>query len=194
MQKKQTAAAKKRAGATPKTDGTEIIMVEISSLVPSLKNPRVIRDDRYRKLVKSLKDFPGMLLKRPFVVFTNKAKKLEVLGGNQRLKACKDLKYTKVPVSMADDWTEKQRDEFLLKDNLNYGEWDWEQLAGGAWDIAELKDWGVEGLKFTRPIMDPGPGAADTKGRTKTTVQDMVCPNCDHHFKAETNKINVSNG
>ncbi len=169
-------------------------MVELSQLVPSEKNPRIIRDDRYRKLVQSLKDFPGMLYKRPFVAFTNAAGKLEVLGGNQRLKACKELAYTKVPVAMANDWTPKQRDEFLLKDNLNYGEWDWEQLSGGNWDITDLKDWGVEGIKFSHPAKENAPGAADTKGKTKTTVQDMVCPACDHHFRAETNKINVSHG
>ena len=160
-----------------------IIMAKLSSLVPSPKNPRFIRDSRYRNLVKSLKDFPQMLYKRPFVAFTRPDGKYEVIGGNQRLKACKELKMATVPVALCDDWTQKQRDEFLIKDNLNAGEWDWEKLTTEDWPLADLKDWGVEGVKITAPASND----FNTTPTSKETHQEVECPHCHKKFKAKTN-------
>jgi len=88
------------------------------------KNPRVIKDEKFAKLVQSLKDFPEMLEKRPLVCFTDTDKKLVVLGGNMRLKAANELGLKKMPVILADDWTEEQKAQFLIKDNVSFGEWD----------------------------------------------------------------------
>lgn len=100
-------------------------------------NPRVIKDDAYQRLVKSIQDFPEMLELRPIVIDENGV----ILGGNMRYKACIDAGLTKVPTVQASTLTEEQKREFVVKDNLPYGEWDWEALQG--WDVEELKDWGL---------------------------------------------------
>lgn len=106
-------------------------------------NPRVIKDERFDKLVQSLKDFPGMLEKRPLVCYTDTDGKLVVLGGNMRLKAAKKLKIKELPVVLADDWTEEQRSEFLIKDNVGFGDWNWDELRSD-WDMDQLEEWGLE--------------------------------------------------
>jgi hypothetical protein len=83
-----------------------------------------------------------MLNKRPIVGFTDKDGKYVVLGGNMRLKALKELKYKEVPIIVADEWTEEQKHEFLIKDNVGFGEWDWDMLAN-EWDTEKLEDWGL---------------------------------------------------
>ena len=114
----------------------------ISDIKSNPKNPRVIRDDKFAKLVQSLKDFPEMLEKRPLVCFTDTDNKLVVLGGNMRLKAAKEIGLKKLPVLLADDWNEEQKAQFLIKDNVGFGEWDWEVLAN-EWDTKLLDDWAV---------------------------------------------------
>ena len=84
-----------------------------------------------------------MLNKRPIVAFTDKDGKYVVLGGNMRLKALKELKYKEVPIIVADEWTEEQKHEFLIKDNVGFGEWDWDMLAN-EWDTEKLEDWGLD--------------------------------------------------
>ena len=120
-----------------------MIKVKISEVKSNPKNPRVIRDDKYRKLLRSIDEFPDMLNKRPIVAFTDKDGKYVVLGGNMRLKALKELKHTEVPIVLADEWTEEQKHEFLIKDNLGYGEWDWDALAN-EWDVESLDNWGLD--------------------------------------------------
>lgn len=116
--------------------------VNIKQVKPNPKNPRVIKDDKFRKLVKSIEEFPDMLNKRPLVCFTDVDGKYVVLGGNMRLKALNELKYKEVPILLADDWTEEQKAEFLIKDNVGFGEWDWDDLANN-WDAEKLDDWGL---------------------------------------------------
>ena len=82
-----------------------------------------------------------MLNKRPLVCFTDKDGKYVVLGGNMRLKACKDLGIKELPIILADEWTEEQKDEFIIKDNVGFGEWDWGVLQTD-WDLKSLEDWG----------------------------------------------------
>ena len=106
-------------------------------------NPRVLRDEKFAKLKQSIQDFPDMLNKRPIVAVTDTDGKIMVLGGNMRLRACQDLKMKEVPVILADEWTEEQRREFIIKDNVGFGDWDWEQLAN-EWDAGELADWGLD--------------------------------------------------
>jgi len=102
-------------------------------------NPRVIKDEKFRKLVRSIKDFPKMLELRPIVVDENNM----VLGGNMRLKACIELGLKDVPTIQAKDLTEEQKKEFIIKDNVGFGEWDWDDLANN-WEVEELTDWGLD--------------------------------------------------
>ena len=117
--------------------------VPIGQLKPNPTNPRVLRDDKFAKLKASLQSFPDMLNKRPIVAVTDKDGKYMVLGGNMRLKACADLGMKEVPVILADEWTEEQRREFIIKDNVGFGEWDWDAL-GNEWDAGKLDEWGLD--------------------------------------------------
>jgi hypothetical protein len=117
-------------------------LVNINEVKPNPKNPRQIKDDKFRKLVKSIQEFPDMLNKRPLIVFTDVDNKYVVLGGNMRLKACKEVGIKEIPIIVADEWTEEQKNEFLIKDNVGFGEWDWDSLAN-EWDVEKLEDWGL---------------------------------------------------
>jgi ParB-like chromosome segregation protein Spo0J len=77
------------------------------------------------------------------VVFTDVDNKYVVLGGNMRLKACKEIGLKEIPIIIADEWTEEQKNEFLIKDNVGFGEWDWDSLAN-EWDVEKLDDWGLD--------------------------------------------------
>ena len=118
-------------------------LVKISEVKPNPKNPRIIKDGKFQKLVKSIQEFPDMLNKRPLIVFTDTDGKYCVLGGNMRLKALNELKFKEIPVIIADEWTEEQKAEFLIKDNVGFGEWDWDSLAN-EWDVEKLDDWGLD--------------------------------------------------
>jgi ParB-like chromosome segregation protein Spo0J len=84
-----------------------------------------------------------MLNKRPLIVFTDVDGKYVVLGGNMRLKACKEIGLKEIPVILADEWTEEQKAEFLIKDNVGFGEWEWDQLQS-EWDTEKLEEWGLD--------------------------------------------------
>ena len=125
-------------------DGIEIMeIVKISAIKANSKNPRVIKDDKFRKLVQSIREFPDMLNKRPLICFTDVDKKYVVLGGNMRLKAAQEIGLKEMPIILADDWTQEQKDEFLIKDNVGFGEWNWDDLAN-EWDAEKLTDWGLD--------------------------------------------------
>jgi ParB-like chromosome segregation protein Spo0J len=118
-------------------------IVKINEVKPNPKNPRLIKDDNFKKLVNSIQEFPDMINKRPLIVFTDTDGKYVVLGGNMRLKALKELNYKEVPIILADEWTEEQKAEFLIKDNVGFGEWDWDNLAN-EWDAEKLDEWGLD--------------------------------------------------
>jgi len=118
-------------------------LVKITDVKPNPKNPRIIKDDKFQKLVNSIQEFPDMLNKRPLIVFSDVDNKYVVLGGNMRLKACKEIGLKEIPVIIADEWTEEQKAEFLIKDNVGFGEWDWDSLAN-EWDVEKLDDWGLD--------------------------------------------------
>jgi len=120
-----------------------IMIVPISRVKANPNNPRIIKDEKFAKLVKSIQDFPDMLNKRPLVCYTDTDGQFVVLGGNMRLKAAKECKLKEIPIILADEWTAEQRAEFLIKDNVGFGEWDWEQLAN-EWDVQQLEDWGLD--------------------------------------------------
>jgi hypothetical protein len=126
--------------------------VKISEIKANSKNPRIIKDDKFKKLVQSIREFPEMLEKRPLVCFTDIDGKYVVLGGNMRLKASIEVGLKELPIVLADDWTQEQRDEFLIKDNVGFGEWDWDQLAN-EWDSEKLTDWGMDVWK-SEPDID----------------------------------------
>jgi hypothetical protein len=121
--------------------------MKLTDLKQNPKNPRIIKDDKFKKLVKSLQEFPEMMEKRPMVCVTDSVDgKLFPLGGNMRLKALQELKYKDIPdswVMLADDWTEEKRIEFAIRDNVSYGDWDWKELAND-WDADTLEDWGLD--------------------------------------------------
>ena len=116
---------------------TEI--VNINKVKPNPKNPRLVKDDKFKQLVQSIKDFPEMLNLRPIVVNDE----MIVLGGNMRLKACKEAGLKEVPIIKASNLTDQQQKEFIIKDNVGFGEWDWGVL-GNEWDAKELEDWGLD--------------------------------------------------
>lgn len=117
--------------------------VKLSKLKANPSNPRVLRDDKFAKLKKSITDFPDMLNYRAIVAVTDKDGKLMVLGGNMRLRALQELGMKEAPVMLADHWTEEQRREFIIKDNVGFGEWDWDAL-GNEWDAGQLTEWGLD--------------------------------------------------
>jgi hypothetical protein len=129
------------------------VKVAISKIKPNPKNPRVIRDDKFAKLVKSIQDFPEMLEKRPLVCFTDIDGKYVVLGGNMRLKAANEVGLKQLPILLADDWTEEQKNEFLIKDNVGFGEWDWEQIKND-WDVEKLDEWGLDVPDFAETVLE----------------------------------------
>lgn len=116
---------------------TEI--VKITEIKNNPNNPRVIKDDKFTKLVNSIKEFPKMLEIRPIVVNED----MIVLGGNMRLKACKEAGLKEVPIIKASELTEDEQRQFIIKDNVSGGEWDWEMLAN-EWDSEQLEEWGLD--------------------------------------------------
>lgn len=116
---------------------TKKVKLDLIKLNPN--NPRLIKDDKFKKLVQSIVDFPQMLEIRPIVVNAD----MIILGGNMRYKACKEAGIKEIPVIIADNLTEEQQKEFLIKDNVSGGEWDLEVLAN-EWDSEQLESWGLD--------------------------------------------------
>ena len=117
--------------------------VKIGQVKPNEANPRVIRDDKFRKLVESIKGFPEMLKIRPIVVDED----MIVLGGNMRLRACKEAGLKDVFIIRANDLTGAQKAEFVIKDNSSSGEWDWDMLAN-EWNVTDLDNWALDVWKI----------------------------------------------
>jgi hypothetical protein len=117
----------------------ETKLVPINSVIPNSENPRYIKEDKFEKLVKSIKDFPEMLQLRPIVINDQNV----ILGGNMRYKACVEAGVKKIPVIKADQLTPEQQREFIIKDNVSGGNWDWDIIAN-EWNTDELEDWGLD--------------------------------------------------
>lgn len=115
------------------------MLTKLTDIKPNPNNPRVIKDENFKKLVNSIKDFPEMLELRPIVV----NKDMVILGGNMRYRACQEAGLKEVPVMIADKLTEKKQREFIIKDNISGGEWDWDLLAN-EWTTDELNEWGLD--------------------------------------------------
>ena len=118
--------------------------VKLSEIKSNPNNPRIIKDDKFHKLVKSIQEFPKMLEIRPIVVNQD----MIVLGGNMRLKASKEAGLKEVFIVKADDLTEDEQKQFIIKDNVGFGEWDWDMLAN-EWEAEELAEWGLDVPELT---------------------------------------------
>jgi DNA modification methylase len=145
-------------------------LYKISEIKSNPNNPRVIKDDKFKKLVQSLKDFPAMAAVRPIVVNTD----MIVLGGNMRLKAMKEAGWKEVPVTVV-DWSEEKQNEFIIKDNVGFGEWDWEVLAN-EWDSEQLESWGLDIPSFEVDEDDDNLEDKEVEAHTKLTDKFIVPP------------------
>ena len=123
--------------------------ISISKVKANPNNPRIIKDDKFEKLVKSIKEFPKMLELRPIVVNED----MIVLGGNMRLKACKEAGLKEIPIIKASNLTEEQQKEFIIKDNVGFGEWDWNDLANN-WEAEQLEEWGLDIPGFEAEVLE----------------------------------------
>jgi DNA modification methylase len=139
--------------------------VPISQVIPNPTNPRIIKDDKFKKLVKSIEEFPQMLELRPIVVDSN----MVVLGGNMRLKACIAAGLKEVPIIVADQLTDAQKGEFIIKDNVGFGEWDWDLLAN-EWDVEALTDWGLELPFDNTPVLEAEEDDYEAPSEIKTDI------------------------
>jgi DNA modification methylase len=139
--------------------------VPISQVIPNPTNPRIIKDDKFKKLVKSIEEFPQMLELRPIVVDGN----MVVLGGNMRLKACIAAGLKEVPIIVADQLTDEQKGEFIIKDNVGFGEWDWDLLAN-EWDVEALTDWGLELPFDNTPVLEAEEDDYEAPSEIKTDI------------------------
>jgi hypothetical protein len=134
-----------------------IELIDINKIKLNPNNPRFIRDNQYKKLMKSIIDFPEMLKLRPIVVDSE----MTTIGGNMRLRACMEIGYKEVYIIKADNLTDEQKKEFIIKDNVGFGEWDFDMLAN-EWDNDDLVDWGLDvptfneysGMKTTKDVLN----------------------------------------
>jgi hypothetical protein len=178
--------------------------VPINTVKANPNNPRIIKDDKFAKLVKSINEFPQMLNLRPIVVNDD----MVVLGGNMRLKACKEAGLKEIPIIKASELTEQQQKEFIVKDNVGYGEWDWSDLANN-WDSDQLEEWGLDipgfsdvedlGENFSLPDGDKAPFqqmtftlADEQATQIKNAIEDIKAT--EEYKYAETMGNENSNG
>tara|TARA_R110000787_G_scaffold9948_1_gene34311 strand:+ start:1134 stop:1682 length:549 start_codon:yes stop_codon:yes gene_type:complete len=173
--------------------------VKINEVFSNPVNPRTIKQAEFKKLVKSIKEFPEMLNLRPIVVNSEGG----IIGGNMRYLACKEIGLKEIPIIRAENLTEAQIEQFIIKDNVSFGEWDWDILAND-WKSSELNEWGLgvwenkdETTAF-EPSMFPSQsdkevtdediqkgvdqiGGTFQKGTEKKFIETM-CPECGHEF------------
>jgi ParB-like chromosome segregation protein Spo0J len=155
---------------------------KVSEIKLNPNNPRLIKDDKFTKLVQSIKDFPEMLDIRPIVVNQD----MIILGGNMRYKACKEAGLKEIPI-IKTDLTEEQQREFLIKDNTSGGEWDWEVLAN-EWDNEQLEAWGLDLVGFDANAEDFGEDFSLADG-DKAPFQQMTFTLADEQAEQIKNAI-----
>lgn len=148
--------------------------MKLSEIHTNPSNPRLIKDDRFKKLVKSISDFPKMMELRPIIVDAEGM----ILGGNMRFKALKELKYKDVPdewIKRAEELTDDEKQRFIIEDNVGFGDWDWDILAN-EWDQDKLTEWGLDIPEFA-----PGTGAADPFNDAGITAENKygIIVECD---------------
>tara|TARA_R110002020_G_scaffold2721_3_gene12787 strand:- start:1836 stop:2393 length:558 start_codon:yes stop_codon:yes gene_type:complete len=158
--------------------------LKINELKPNESNPRIIKEAKFKKLVKSIKDFPQMLELRPIIIDEN----MTILGGNMRYKACVHAGLKEVPVKIAKGLTEDQKQEFIVKDNVGFGEWDWNSL-GNEWDNIKLGEWGMDVWQPEEAVdysvlddLDLGSTLGDKEAGVKRAIQIEFNP--EHYEEA----------
>lgn len=156
------------------------VVIPIKDLKENPNNPRIIKDNAFRKLVQSIKDFPEMIEAREIVV----NKDLVILGGNMRFKALKEAGVKEVPIKIV-DWSEDKQREFIIKDNLSGGEWDWDVLAN-EWDSLDLEEWGFE---VPDSIEWNNVQSLDEDTYSEPEKKMIRCPNCEHVDSSERFKV-----
>lgn len=145
------------------------MQVKLKDIKANPQNPRTIKDDKFKSLCKSLTEFPDMLNKRPLVCFTDTDGKYVVLGGNMRLKAAKEIGLKELPIVLADDWNEEQKKEFLIKDNVGFGDWNYDELKAD-WDVQQLQDWGLEVPNFEAEVLEAEEDNYEIPDEIKTDI------------------------
>lgn len=180
--------------------------IEIGKLKPNPKNPRIIRNHKYLELLESIRSLPEMLKVRPICVDND----MVILGGNQRHKACLELGLTHVYALNLDKiFTKEQQKEFIIKDNVSFGEWDWDILAQD-WVAEKLNEWGlpvwtnkIETAEFKPTIFPEQSNSQITEDDIKEGKETLgdnlhkgterkylecMCPECGHEFNVEVEK------
>ena len=153
--------------------------VKLSNIISNPNNPRIIKDDKFFKLVESIKSFPQMLEIRPIVLNSD----MVVLGGNMRLKACKEAGLKEVPIILAESLTEEQQREFIIKDNVGFGEWDWSMIAN-EWDGEKLSEWGLD-----LPMFGEDTELNDLSEKIKETFRIEISCHDEEHQEKMYNKL-----
>lgn len=127
----------------------EVKKVSINDIKTNPDNPRIIKDYKFSKLVNSIREFPQMLKLRPIVVNNQNV----ILGGNMRYKASIEAGLKEVYIVQADELSDEQQKEFVIKDNVGFGEWDWD-LLGNQFDFEQLEEWGLDTIKHDWEDLD----------------------------------------
>ena len=140
-------------------------LIAISKVKANPNNPRIIKDEKFKKLIKSIQEFPQMLEIRPIVV----NEEMIVLGGNMRLKACQEAGLKEVHIIKASELTEEQQKEFIIKDNVGFGEWDWNDLANN-WDSDKLEEWGLDIPGFEAEVLEAEEDNFEVPEEIKTDI------------------------
>jgi len=153
-------------------------MVKLSTLKLNTANPRVIKDEKFKKLVQSVKEFPKMMALRPIVIDNDGT----ILGGNMRYRALLSLGYKEVPdewVRRASELTDEEKQRFIIEDNVPFGEWDWEKLAN-EWDAELLDEWGMDIQLSDKDKLDIGEAEIEEKEDPDNMIK---CPKCGFEWK-----------
>ena len=158
--------------------------LKINDIQSNVTNPRIIKDHKFKKLVASIKEFPEMLELRPIVIDENNI----ILGGNMRHQACIEAGLKEVPVKIAKGLTVEQKQEFIIKDNVGFGEWDWD-ILGNQWDNAKLGEWGMDVWQPEEAVdysvledLDLGSTLQDKEASVKRAIQIEFEP--EHYDEA----------
>lgn len=172
--------------------------LKINELNSNEGNPRIIKENKFKQLVQSIKDFPEMLELRPIVIDEDNI----ILGGNMRYRACIEAGLTEVPIKIAKGLTEEQKKEFIIKDNVGFGEWEWD-ILGNEWDNSKIGEWGLDvwqpdDIDF-EPKLTPNTEYSDVtqeeiEKQAKVLAEQMMkesrnvevlCPKCMHEFNIQ---------
>lgn len=149
--------------------------MNLGDIKPNDHNPRQIKDRQMKRLVKSIQDFPEMTELRPIVVDENNV----ILGGNMRYKALQKLGKRTTEVVRVTGLTDDQKREFIIKDNVPFGDWDWDMLAN-EWDAVELNDWGLDFV--ASPDLDDF--FEDKQEQHQNDKPKIIkCPNCGEEIE-----------